>query len=60
MECVNCGLPDMYEGGGDGIGSCDCSRCEWCGAAPLRCDCRARDDGYEDDPSDWGYGGWWE
>lgn len=30
--CDVCGLPDPFGGAGDGIGSCDCSRCE-CGAA---------------------------
>jgi hypothetical protein len=28
--CVECGLPDPYHGDGDGIGSCDCPRCD-CG-----------------------------
>ena len=32
MICDVCGLPDPYRGQGDGIGSCDCPRCD-CGAA---------------------------
>lgn len=27
-DCDVCGLPDPYNGGGDGIGSCDCPRCD--------------------------------
>lgn len=27
MTCDVCGLPDPYNGDGDGIGSCDCPRC---------------------------------
>lgn len=30
MRCDVCLLPDPYNGGGDGIGSCDCPRCD-CG-----------------------------
>jgi hypothetical protein len=30
--CDVCGMPDPYRGQGDGIGSCDCPRCD-CGAA---------------------------
>ena len=30
--CDVCGLPDSYRGQGDGIGSCDCPRCD-CGVA---------------------------
>lgn len=30
--CDVCGLPDLHRGNGDGIGSCDCPRCD-CGAA---------------------------
>lgn len=32
LDCDVCGLPDPYQGAGDGIGSCDCPRCQ-CGAA---------------------------
>lgn len=34
MICFDCNLPDPYNGQGDGIGSCDCHRCEACGGAP--------------------------
>lgn len=40
---MDCGLPDPYHGDGDGIGSCECPRCEDCGAAPLTCDCASAD-----------------
>lgn len=30
--CDVCGLPDIHRGQGDGIGSCDCPRCD-CGVA---------------------------
>lgn len=30
--CDVCGLDDPYHGTGDGVGSCDCPRCD-CGAA---------------------------
>lgn len=30
--CDVCGLPDLHRGQGDGIGSCDCPRCD-CGVA---------------------------
>jgi hypothetical protein len=42
--CVSCQLPDPYHGQGDGIGSCECDRCEWCAAPPLLCDCDDRHD----------------
>jgi hypothetical protein len=32
VTCDVCGLPDSYRGQGDGIGSCDCPRCD-CGSA---------------------------
>ncbi|MGW3608963.1 hypothetical protein ACWD6N_03590 [Micromonospora sp. NPDC005163] len=40
MTCDVCGLPDSYRGQGDGIGSCDCPRCD-CGSArgSYLCDC---------------------
>lgn len=47
MRCFECGLPDPYQGRGDGIGSCDCPRCEDCGWAPGVCNCD------EDDGPDW-------
>jgi hypothetical protein len=37
--CLNCGLPDLHNGTGDGIGSCECPRCEYCGWPPLTCNC---------------------
>ncbi|MBM7788877.1 hypothetical protein [Tenggerimyces flavus] len=51
-ECDVCGLPDPYNGSGDGIGSCDCPRCE-CGEAHFSslCSCPTGDEieGWEDD-----------
>ena len=47
FRCFDCNLPDPYDGNGDGIGSCDCSRCEWCGQPPGVCSCTAYD--YEED-----------
>jgi hypothetical protein len=46
MICDVCDLPDPYQGNGDGIGSCDCPRCE-CGAAvwSVFCTCPPEDDG---------------
>ncbi len=40
MTCDVCGLPDRHQGQGDGIGSCDCPRCD-CGSArsSVFCDC---------------------
>ena len=38
LPCFDCGLPDLHNGAGDGIGSCECPRCETCGAPPG-CDC---------------------
>jgi hypothetical protein len=45
MRCDVCDLPDPYQGNGDGIGSCDCTRCE-CGAAAwsMFCTCPPEDD----------------
>lgn len=40
MTCPACGLPDDYRGEGDGIGSCECSRCDCCGRGPDDCECR--------------------
>lgn len=62
MTCLDCGLPDWYDGDGDGIGSCECPRCDWCGAAPGVCSCGHADDfaDFGDDPADevgdWGRG----
>lgn len=47
-QCFDCGLPDPYDGAGDGIGSCDCRRCEVCGWAPGVCSCEEYDP-YEDE-----------
>lgn len=38
-RCLTCNLPDPYNGDGDGIGSCECPRCDTCGSAPLTCEC---------------------
>lgn len=43
--CPECNLIDPYNGDGDGIGSCDCSRCDGCGEVSVFCDC----DDYWDD-----------
>lgn len=49
-DCDVCGLPDPYRGTGDGIGSCDCPRCEGGEAAAHSqfCDCPDDEDGYWD------------
>lgn len=47
--CFDCGLADPYDGAGDGIGSCDCPRCEQCGAGPG-CDCRDDDEFFCGEP----------
>lgn len=60
-HCWSCGLPDYYDGAGDGIGSCECPRCEWCSGPPLECSCE--DDDYYDGewrPEDDDYGQWAE
>lgn len=49
-RCWDCRLPDPYNGQGDGIGSCECPRCEQCGGPPLQCDCRD----YDEYQPDWG------
>ena len=46
--CYDCGLSDAYRGAGDGIGSCDCPRCQVCGSGPG-CDCDGWGEEYEDD-----------
>jgi hypothetical protein len=60
IECDVCHLPDPYGGGGDGIGSCDCPRCDGQEAASgsVLCDCPPndeydwRDEGDEDGDED--------
>lgn len=49
LGCDVCKLPDPYNGDGDGIGSCDCARCD-CGEArgSSLCACPS------DDEADWG------
>ena len=44
-RCDVCNLPDLHHGYGDGIGSCDCPRCE-CGVAEWSdlCTCPPEDD----------------
>jgi hypothetical protein len=49
-RCLDCGLPDLHDGYGDGIGSCDCPRCEDCGAAPQECGCDEYDVDEDADP----------
>lgn len=46
MECDVCSLPDFYNGAGDGIGSCDCPRCDGCPAAAgsVFCQCPPDDE----------------
>lgn len=46
VPCDVCGLVDPYRGQGDGIGSCDCPRCDGCGLADgsALCGCPAEDD----------------
>ena len=51
MICQRCQLPDIHRGDGDGIGSCDCSRCQCCGAAPYDCECSRDFDPLYDDES---------
>lgn len=52
MRCPACGLPDSYRGQGDGIGSCDCPRCDCCHAGPDECECRRDFDELDDDPGE--------
>jgi hypothetical protein len=47
LDCDVCGLPDPYNGYGDGIGSCDCPRCE-CGSAAHSVFCTCPPDDYCD------------
>ena len=58
MTCPVCGLPDAYRGQGDGIGSCDCPRCDCCHAGPDECECRQDWDvirSYYDDEGELGF-----
>jgi hypothetical protein len=48
---MDCGMYDPYDGQGDGIGSCDCPRCEWCAGPPGVCSCES-DDQYPAWPDD--------
>lgn len=50
MTCDVCNLPDIHNGQGDGIGSCECPRCD-CGVAAWSslCTCPT-----EEDASYWG------
>lgn len=55
MICPECMLPDPYDGGGDGIGSCDCPSCERCGEpdpAGMHDAMHAEDDAAPDWPDD--------
>ena len=52
MTCWLCGLPDPYRGQGDGIGSCECPRCDCCHRAPGDCDCRRDYEHNLDDPDE--------
>jgi hypothetical protein len=45
-RCDVCNLPDLHHGYGDGIGSCDCPRCE-CGVAEWSDLCTCPPDGGE-------------
>lgn len=56
MRCDVCGLPDPYRGQGDGIGSCDCPRCDHgCGVArgSYLCNGPSDDDPYDDPDAGW-------
>jgi len=47
VTCFDCNLPDHYNGAGDGIGSCDCPRCDRCGEPPGLCTAACDDDLYD-------------
>jgi hypothetical protein len=51
VDCDVCGLPDLHNGQGDGIGSCDCPRCDGgeAAASSALCTCPPGDD-YDDEP----------
>ncbi|MCT2278007.1 hypothetical protein M3G91_10255 [Micromonospora chalcea] len=54
MTCDVCGLPDPYRGDGDGIGSCDCPRCDHgCGVARSSYLCQGPDDNGLDEDGEW-------
>jgi hypothetical protein len=59
VVCDVCGLPDPHNGDGDGIGSCDCPRCDHgCGVARGSYLCDGPDDedpdaGWDDDGEPW-------
>lgn len=55
-RCLDCGLPDLHNGDGDGIGSCECPRCYSCGAPPEGCGCSWAEDWPDDDA---GHGDTW-
>jgi hypothetical protein len=46
LICLDCGLPDLHNGEGDGIGSCECIRCERCGGNRGDCSPVCYDDPY--------------
>jgi len=50
IECDVCGLPDLHDGAGDGIGSCDCPRCDGgeAAASSVLCICPPDYDPYSD------------
>lgn len=64
--CDVCGLPDLHHGHGDGIGSCDCPRCDcgtarssqFCSCDPACSYCLSKacegdcDEAYADEPDD--------
>ena len=55
-DCWDCNLPDLHNGDGDGIGSCNCPRCETCNGAPSTCNCwsdQVRRISGDDDGGDW-------
>lgn len=52
MTCRECGLPDLHCGQGDGIGSCECRRCDCCGGGPNDdCNCRYEWPEHDEDDS---------
>ncbi|MFI6160373.1 hypothetical protein ACIA59_10535 [Micromonospora haikouensis] len=54
MICDVCGLPDLYRGQGDGIGSCDCPRCDHgCGVPANSTFCTGDPDRWDDDYRPW-------
>ncbi|MET8908374.1 hypothetical protein [Micromonospora sp. NPDC004551] len=58
MTCDVCGLPDPYNGDGDGIGSCDCPRCDHgCGVARGSYLCCGDDDPGDDSDAGWDHDG---